>query len=265
MASPESRGGGWRDWMWLWVVHRYVHPGNFPHDVRHYMRSGRSTDTDMSLYYTGCASGHSRHNQQIRHVEYICNVDYRPLCMFRQQGVILRGFITKEYKIVPSSYMIWVLNVWSFRFAVLPSSTCSPQVSRLFIFTWSHLDTYHSRQDSSGRGIGPSQRPLPDNTNTVQDIHAPGGIRTHDPSKRSAADLRFRPHGHWDRCKICYWQQSRFILVILCNLVSVHLKLCCVTEFLLLITGHQPNEDLKSLWLPSDIYSHVFLSKHDTS
>jgi hypothetical protein len=30
-------------------------------------------------------------------------------------------------------------------------------------------------------------------------IHAPGGIQTHDPSKRSAADLRLRPHGHWDR------------------------------------------------------------------
>jgi hypothetical protein len=31
------------------------------------------------------------------------------------------------------------------------------------------------------------------------DIHASGGIRTHDPSKRAAADPRFRPRGHWDR------------------------------------------------------------------
>ena len=31
------------------------------------------------------------------------------------------------------------------------------------------------------------------------DIHAPGGIRTHDPSKRAAADPRLRPRGHWDR------------------------------------------------------------------
>jgi hypothetical protein len=30
-------------------------------------------------------------------------------------------------------------------------------------------------------------------------MHVPGGIRTHDPSKRSAADLRLRPSGHWDR------------------------------------------------------------------
>ena len=31
------------------------------------------------------------------------------------------------------------------------------------------------------------------------DIHAPGGIRTHSLSKRTAPDLRLRPSGHWDR------------------------------------------------------------------
>ena len=30
-------------------------------------------------------------------------------------------------------------------------------------------------------------------------IHAPGGIRTHDLSRGVAADLRLRPRGHWDR------------------------------------------------------------------
>jgi hypothetical protein len=30
-------------------------------------------------------------------------------------------------------------------------------------------------------------------------IHAPGGIRTHDPSKRSAADLCLSRRGHWVR------------------------------------------------------------------
>jgi hypothetical protein len=39
-------------------------------------------------------------------------------------------------------------------------------------------------------------------TNT--NIHAPGGIRTHDPSKRAAEDPRLRPHGHWDRQKNIY-------------------------------------------------------------
>jgi hypothetical protein len=57
--------------------------------------------------------------------------------------------------------------------------------------------THHSRQDSPGRGIGPSQRSIPDNTNTVHETnnHAPGGIGTHDPSKSSSADLRLRPRG----------------------------------------------------------------------
>jgi hypothetical protein len=32
-------------------------------------------------------------------------------------------------------------------------------------------------------------------------IHAPRGIRTHGPSKCSAADLRFRPRGHWDESR----------------------------------------------------------------
>jgi hypothetical protein len=47
--------------------------------------------------------------------------------------------------------------------------------------SWSHTTTRQSRQDSSGRVINPSQRPLPDNTQHLQqkNIHAPGGIRTH--------------------------------------------------------------------------------------
>ena len=59
--------------------------------------------------------------------------------------------------------------------------------------------------------ISSSQRPLPDNTQHSQqtNIHAPGGIRTHDLSKRAAADLRLRPRGHWDR------QLSTFLEVIM--------------------------------------------------
>jgi hypothetical protein len=65
----------------------------------------------------------------------------------------------------------------------------------------SHTTTYHSRQDSSGRVIGSSQSPLRYNTqHSLQtNIHAPAGIRTHNPSNRVVADPRFRPHGHWDR------------------------------------------------------------------
>ena len=49
--------------------------------------------------------------------------------------------------------------------------------------------------------VSSSQRPLPDNTQHSQqtDIHAPGGIRTHDLSRRAAVDPRLRPRGYWDR------------------------------------------------------------------
>ena len=36
-------------------------------------------------------------------------------------------------------------------------------------------------------------------TTLTTNIHAPGEIRTHDLSRRAAAELRLRPRGHWDR------------------------------------------------------------------
>ena len=49
--------------------------------------------------------------------------------------------------------------------------------------------------------IGPTQRPLPDNTQHSQetDIPAPEGIRTDNSSKLVAADRRLILRGHWDR------------------------------------------------------------------
>jgi len=46
--------------------------------------------------------------------------------------------------------------------------------------------------------ISPTERPLPDNTQHSQekDIHAPGVIRAHNSSKRTAADRRLRPRGY---------------------------------------------------------------------
>ena len=55
-----------------------------------------------------------------------------------------------------------------------------------------HTLTHHTRQDSSGRI---TQIPLLVNTQHSQetDIHDPGGIRTRNPSDRTAADPRLRP------------------------------------------------------------------------
>ena len=65
----------------------------------------------------------------------------------------------------------------------------------------SHTTTHHRRYDSSGRVISSSQIPLPNNTQHSRqaDIHAPGGIRTHDLNRRADEDLRLTPRGHWDR------------------------------------------------------------------
>jgi len=64
-----------------------------------------------------------------------------------------------------------------------------------------HLDKRSARRkNSSGQVISSSQRPLPDITQQSQqtNIHAPGRIRTHNLSRRAAADLCLRPRGHWD-------------------------------------------------------------------
>ena len=49
--------------------------------------------------------------------------------------------------------------------------------------------------------IGPSQRPLPDNTQHSQetDIHSLAEIRTRNPNVRAAADPRLRPLEQRDR------------------------------------------------------------------
>jgi hypothetical protein len=48
------------------------------------------------------------------------------------------------------------------------------------------------------RTLWTSQRPLPDNTQLSQwtNIHASGGMRTHNLSRRLATDPHRRPHGH---------------------------------------------------------------------
>jgi len=74
-----------------------------------------------------------------------------------------------------------------------------PPHYRKFTITLSF--TNHSRYDSSGRVISPTQSRLPDNTQHSQetDIHAPGGIRTQNPSKWKITHSCLRPRGHWVR------------------------------------------------------------------
>ena len=59
----------------------------------------------------------------------------------------------------------------------------------------------------------------------ITNIHAPGGNRTHDLSRRAAADLRLRPRGYWDRPKVqCgidkYHKHNNTLLVKHCYYVT---------------------------------------------
>jgi hypothetical protein len=83
--------------------------------------------------------------------------------------------------------------------ALLPTHCrCRGLLLHLISFNDTHT---HTRLDSSGREISPTQRPLPDNTQHSQEtnIHAPAGIQMGNPSKRAAAGLRLRPRRHRDR------------------------------------------------------------------
>jgi hypothetical protein len=67
-----------------------------------------------------------------------------------------------------------------------------------------HTMTLHSRQNSSGQVISPSQRPLLDNKQHSQatSIHVHSRIQTHNPSKQVAANTCLRPHGHCSRPQV---------------------------------------------------------------
>ena len=110
--------------------------------------------------------------------------------------VIILGLL-KESKVNSGNTELWFFFLW----------LCDPtrvMASSLLRFLDHKRRT--SQQDSSGRVTSSTQRPLPDNTQHSQHTNkdAPGGIRTHDLSRRAAADLRLRPCGHWDRHQHSY-------------------------------------------------------------
>jgi hypothetical protein len=51
------------------------------------------------------------------------------------------------------------------------------------------------------------------NTHKRQTSMPPGGIRTRNPRKRTAADPRLRPHSHWDRLLLQYSTHNPLLTV----------------------------------------------------
>ena len=82
----------------------------------------------------------------------------------------------------------------------------------------------HARWKSSGRGIGPSQRTVLENTQQTQDkeTSAPGGIRTRDPNKRTAAERRLRPRGHRDRSIFYTEVDEESYLIFSCTVFAIY-------------------------------------------
>jgi hypothetical protein len=94
------------------------------------------------------------------------------------------------------------INKWTLSHSL--TSFCLPTVDvEVYCWTWSHSLTHHALHDSSGRGISPLQRPLPENVEHSQetDIHAPGETRTLRPIKRGATNPHLRPRGQRGRRK----------------------------------------------------------------
>ena len=59
------------------------------------------------------------------------------------------------------------------------------------------------------------------NTHNRQTSMPPGGIRTHDLSRRAAADLRLRTRGHWDRLINDLISQIKFYFIVTLYLQGV--------------------------------------------
>jgi hypothetical protein len=112
--------------------------------------------------------------------------------------------------------------------------------------------------------ISPSQRPLPDNTQHSQqtNIHAPGGIRTCNPSRRSAADPRLRPLGHWDRLRP-YLRQKNKTYGILVNFAHFHPCNLSIVSFIA-TSINKPSFSIRrptySVSLTLQLHSYVIIS-----
>jgi len=65
---------------------------------------------------------------------------------------------------------------------------------------------------------------LPDNTQLSQqtNIHAAGGIRKHDLSRRAAVDLRLRPRGYWERQRKIYPRNAGYICLLLTSNIELN-------------------------------------------
>jgi len=80
-----------------------------------------------------------------------------------------------------------------------PAAQCGPGPPH----SWGFLITHNDASQSIGLLWTSDQfvaeTSTRQHTTLTTNIHAPGGIRTHVLSRRTAVELRLRPRGHWDQ------------------------------------------------------------------
>jgi hypothetical protein len=88
---------------------------------------------------------------------------------------------------------------------------------RCWVFLWFHFITLKHTPQSLGL-LWTRNRPVTEictwqHKHCTRQTSMPScGIRTHDPSKRSAVDLRLRPRGHWDRpLLLLFWNKISLV------------------------------------------------------
>jgi hypothetical protein len=91
-----------------------------------------------------------------------------------------------------------------------------PGPPRFVEVSWSHIwDTPQSVGLLWTRDQLVAETSTWQHTTLTRDKHpCPGGIRTHDPSKRAAEDPRLRLHGHWDRLTLSHILDQLFPSVL---------------------------------------------------
>ena len=93
---------------------------------------------------------------------------------------------------------LFILRIFSFLWRLQPNRGLWPPHS------WGFLRSHTDTPQSVGL-LWTSDQPVAEtstwqHTTLTTDKHpCPGGIRTHNLSRRAAADVRLRPRGHWDR------------------------------------------------------------------